>query len=465
MRYLKPESNESNILKFKKKRQLNIGIIIFGIIFIYLIATVVMYITAPHITVYEVRQGSILKDTAYTGLAIRDEIVVNATETGYINYYAQDTSKVKVGSNIYTLSNKKLEFEEVTPEEALELTSEEEHNIILKVQKFIHDYNDANFRDSYDFKNDVKNTLGSLNSQSKSDQLTALINQGNSAGIQVYSTTDDGVVVYSIDGMEDITVDTATLKDLDKTKHETTKFSNNTKVKAGDAVYKIVTNDAWTLMIELDEETATLLQEKKYVKAHFSKDNQILWATLQMKTIDGHYVAYLSFENSMVRYAKERYLDVELILEDETGLKIPKTAETEKEFYVVPRSYITQGGNSSNNGVLIQSKDPEGNAITEFSTVNIYYEDEEVVYLDPNEFEKNEVLLKPESNETLVLKEKKSLKGVYCINKGYAVFKQIKILCESDTYYIVEEGNSYGLSNYDHIALDSTGIKENDVVF
>ena len=45
------------------------------------------------------------------------------------------------------------------------------------------------------------------------------------------------------------------------------------------------------------------------------------------------------------------------------------------------------------------------------------------------------------------------------------MFKQITILCESDTYYIVEEGNSYGLSNYDHIALDSSNIQENDVVF
>ena len=35
-----------------------------------------------------------------------------------------------------------------------------------------------------------------------------------------------------------------------------------------------------------------------------------------------------------------------------------------------------------------------------------------------------------------------SLIGVYNINKGYALFKQIQILCESDEYYIVEEGNS-----------------------
>lgn len=459
------ETNESNIVKFKKRKQLNIGIVIFCMIFIYLVATVIMYITAPHITVYEVRQGSILKDTAYTGLVIRDEIVVNATEGGYINYYAKDSSKVKVGSKIYTLSNEKLSFEEVSTDEELELTSEEERNVVLKIQKFIHDYQDTNFRDSYDFKNDIKDSLGSLNSQSKLDQLTAMIDQGTLSGVNVYTTADDGVVVYSLDGMEGLTVDSATLEHLDKSKYQKTEFSNNTKIQAGDAIYKIITDDAWTLMVELDKETASLLQEKTYVKVNFTKDEQTLWATLQIKEVDGKYIAYLSFENSMVRYAKERYLDVELILEDETGLKIPKTAETEKEFYVVPRSYITQGGNSSNNGVLKQTKDAEGNSIAEFSTVDIYYEDEEVVYLDPNEFGKNDVLIKPESNETFQLKEKRSLKGVYCINKGYAVFKQINILCESDTYYIVEEGNSYGLSNYDHIALDSTGIEENDVVF
>ena len=99
--------------------------------------------------------------------------------------------------------------------------------------------------------------------------------------------------------------------------------------------------------------------------------------------------------------------------------------------------------------------------------VTVYYTDEEaqLAYLETSQFKSNDVLIKLESDERFTLKEKKTLKGVYCINKGYAVFKQINILCESDTYYIIEEGNSYGLSNYDHIALDSTNIQENDIVF
>ena len=57
------------------------------------------------------------------------------------------------------------------------------------------------------------------------------------------------------------------------------------------------------------------------------------------------------------------------------------------------------------------------------------------------------------------------LSGVYNINKGYAVFRQINILCEGEEYYIIEDGNDYGLSNFDHIALDNKNVHENDIVF
>lgn len=465
MRHMSEEKKSSKIIPFPNKQPINIGIIIFSIIFIYLLASVIMYITAPHTTVYEVRQGSILKDNAYTGLAIRDEIVVNATEGGYINYYAPDTSKVKVGEHIYTLSEEKLDFTSTTSETPLELSTEEERNLVLQVQKFVVDYDENKFESAYELKEELKDSLDNFHNQSKLEQLSALIESDTTANIQLYSTIDDGIVVHAVDGLEDLTVDSAKVSHLNKDGYKETRYANNAKVKSGDAVYKIITDDAWTIMIETDQETAIVLQEKKYIKVNFTKDQQSLWATLETKIEDGHYLAFLSFDTAMVRYAKERYLDIELILEDETGLKIPKSSMTEKEFFIVPMSYITHGGNSSKDGVLIQSKNSEGKTITEFINVTIYYEDQEFVYLDPNEFEKEVTLLKPESDEMYTLKEKKKLKGVYCINKGYAMFKQIKILCESDAYYIVEEGNSYGLSNYDHIALDSKGIKENDVVF
>ncbi len=454
---------ESNIVKFHKNRQLNIGLIIFGIIFIYLIATIVMYLTAPHITVYEVRQGSILKDTGYTGLALRDEVVVQAAGDGYINYYAPDCSKVKVGSDIYTLSEQKMVFDETTDESA-DITSTKEKNLIFAIQMFNYDYIPSDFDETYRLKSELQDSIGSMNNRDKLKQLNDILAQ-NSNGITLYPSSDDGLLVYGVDGMESLTKETVSFSDLEKSGYKKHVLTNNEKVKAGDNIYKIVMDDAWTLMIELDENTANQLQDKTYVKVHFTKDNQTLWADLVVEELEGHTVAYLHFENSMVRYAAERYIDIKLILEDEAGLKIPKTSKTQKEFYAVPKSYITLGGNSSDSGILLQSKDADGNLITEFTTVQIYYEDEEVVYLDPNDFDEGTILIMPDSNTTYALSERRKMDGVFCINKGYAVFKQIQILCESDSYYIVEEGNRYGLSNYDHIALDSSNIKENDVVF
>jgi hypothetical protein len=57
-----------------------------------------------------------------------------------------------------------------------------------------------------------------------------------------------------------------------------------------------------------------------------------------------------------------------------------------------------------------------------------------------------------------------SLIGVYNINKGYAVFKQINIMYENEDYAIVEQKTSYGIALYDHIALDGSKLTENQLV-
>ena len=85
-------------------------------------------------------------------------------------------------------------------------------------------------------------------------------------------------------------------------------------------------------------------------------------------------------------------------------------------------------------------------------------------YLDTENLKKGDTLLLPESSDTMDLLKTESIKGVYNVNKGYAVFKQVQILSESDEYYIIAEGNSYSLSNYDHIALNGDSVRDNQIV-
>ena len=128
-----------SIKKYKNKRELNIGIFLFAVVFIYLVVTVIMYLTGDNISVYEVREGSIVNDNSYTGLILRQEETVNAENGGYVNYYQNEDSKVKAGSNIYVLSPQKLDTESDTSDSGASSSSlnrEVLAGIISDIQNF-----------------------------------------------------------------------------------------------------------------------------------------------------------------------------------------------------------------------------------------------------------------------------------------------------------------------------------------
>lgn len=454
----------NNIQVYRKKWNINIGVIIFGVIFVYLVVTVLMYATAKHVSSYEVREGSILKDTSYTGLVLREETVIGAEADGYINYFAPEGSKVGRKTNVYSISSEKLDFsgqENTEESEDSGLTSEERDSIIQKAQSFSENFQNNKYEDTYTFKDSIENILSNSTAQSRQAQLSAMIESGQE-GLTTYVASDDGIIVYSVDGYEDLAMDQVTADMISRADYQKTELFNNTKVKSGDPAYKLVTNEEWTLVIQLDEEMTKELADTTSVKVRFTKDDQTTWAGFQIYNTEDADLGFLTFDHSMVRYVGERFLDIELILEDETGLKIPKSSVTEKEFYIIPEDYITLGGNSSQSGVLVQSDGEDAS----FHAVDVYYRDSEtgMVYLNMDELKKGDALIKPDSADTYTISEKASLQGVYNINKGYAEFKPVEILCESEEYYIVKSGNDYGLTNYDHIALDGSEIQENELV-
>lgn len=463
-----------NIQTYKKKGVWNIGLVLFGVVFIYLAVTVVTYLTKDRVAVYEVREGSILKDNAFSGIVIRQETVVNADSDGYVNYFTDPGQKAGVGANICTLSPEKLVSSGETEEnQEVALTAEDWNSISLKAQAFNESYNAQDFKSAQNLKTEVTSIVQNNTTQNRVTQLNTLLAEGMTEGLIVCQAPDDGVVEYSIDGYESLELKDIDEEYLSKENYTKTEYANNAKVSAGEPLYKLITSEEWTVVIKLTPELEEQYNQmydtdaQKYAQVRFVEDGQTLWAKLDIynKGKDDAY-GFLTFSSSMIRYADERFLDIELILENESGLKIPKTSLTSKEFYVIPESYLTTGGASTENGVMRRTKNKSGDEITEFVAATVFYRDTEagLLYLSKDTFKAGDVLIMPDSDETMSIGEIKELKGVYNINKGYAVFKQVNILCESEEYYIVEEGNSYGLSNYDHIALYGDSVQENDVV-
>ncbi len=450
----------TNIDHYRRRWTFNIGIIIFGIFFLYLVVRVLIFFTDNHVTAYEVREGSIVSDTSYTGFAIRDEALYNAQDDGYITYFATEGSKVGSKTNVYAISPEQLTFPKSTEKESRELSASEQEELLSKAQTFSENFSENQFADVYTLKTDLSNILNDQTAQNRQDQLSEM--QESGVDLTVYPSFGDGVIYYETDGYESITPETITADLVNKTDYSLTSLKDQTQVHFGDSVYKLIQDDAWTLAILVDEKMAKELADYTDIPVRFSKDNETATASLDLeKRADGTY-AFLTFQNGMVRYAQDRYVDIELILEDESGFKIPKSSVVQKKFYLVPEAYLTQGGDSSATGVLLDTE--EGTVFTE---VTVYYRDTKsgTVYLNTDDFSDGATLHKPDSEKTLLLDQTEKLKGVYNINKGYAVFKQIHILCESEEYYIVEEGNDYGLANYDRIALNGAGVRENEVIY
>lgn len=461
----KKNNKSVSIKKYRGRRDLNVGIILFAIVLIYLLVTVISYLGRDKISVYEVRKGSIVRDTSYTGLVVREETAVTAEADGYISYYQNENSKVKTGTNIYALSDEVIDTETGSENEVqgISLNPDLQSGIILQLQNYNENYSANDFAKIYSMKNSINTMLQDTYSVTRTQQLSSVIKD---SGIEVtsYKAPRDGIIALTVDGYENITKDTFTPDNFDLTQYENTVLSDQMQISAGDPVYRLITDESWSVIVPLDEETAESLikDEVSSIRVRVDKDSESMWADLSVIQKEGGYYGCLDFDNSMIRYAEDRFLNIELILEDESGLKIPKSSVVDQKFYVIPEDYITTGGNSSSSGIMISKQD--GNM--EFTPVDIYdVSDEGEVCISRDNVEEGTIILKPDSDETYVIGKTRSLQGVYNINKGYAVFKKVKILCENDEYYIVREGEDYSLSNYDHIVQNGKSVNADDIVF
>ena len=193
----------AKISQYKTKQEMNIGILIFTLILLYLIVTVFTYATSKRISTYEVRRGSIVKDNSYNGLILRQEVTASAESGGFISYFRNENSKVKNGSNIYAVSPVRLDTEVSSETEEFTPGDEVQKNLTLKTQSFNENFNPQKFYSVYTLKNEITGILRDASSQSKMMQLDHLISQ-NSGNIHVGKSAFDGVLVRTIDGYESL---------------------------------------------------------------------------------------------------------------------------------------------------------------------------------------------------------------------------------------------------------------------
>ncbi len=460
----------NKIKKYRKPLNLNIGMIIFGVIFIYVIVCVIMYFQTGHIVRYEVQEGSLAVDNVYRGIIIRDETVMYNQAAGYVNYYAREGERLAKNGLVYIVDETGRLNEEFNTAELGQnaLSNKDLSEFRSEIVNFVHSYDSAYYSSVYDFKNSLKNTVLKL----ANVNMLANISEMNGGAVNIinYSYAPvTGIVSYWVDGYEDLRPQDVTAEILDpkNSNYEKKQMLSNSLMALNDPVYKLCTSENWSLVIPVDSAKGAKLLEEEYVKVRFLKNQYESWGKVYMLTnADGNSYLRLDFNNSMITFINDRFLEVELIVEDETGLKIPLSSIVQKDFFLIPEDFLIPGGNNGGDSIMRQCYLEDGTISSELLEVEVYnYASEsKEYYLDSSVLNAGDILYKLDGQETYVISKRATLIGVYNMNKGYADFKQVNILYQNDEYAIVKSNTKYGLNVYDYIVLDAASVTDDQFI-
>lgn len=461
-------AESKKIIPYKRRITLNVGIILFLSISIYMSFFVVKFLTRKHIRYNEVVEGSISEDKTHTGLILRDESVEVAPSSGYINIYMRDGKRASAGGRVYSLDAtgdlKKLVEASAGKEDNISDSNVVE--IKKKLSNFTSNYSDSNFEYVYDTKYLLDNAASEYSNLINIENIDNISNE-NDLHLEIVTSPASGTVSYAMDDIVGKREEDLTKGDFDPAKHPISYVKNEQLIEANKEIYRIVNNENWSIYFEFDKGEEELYAEKKRLAVKFkSNDLELIGDYSVVETKDGYRLGKLTFDKYMIQFISNRYVDFDIQALSVSGLKIPSKSVIEKDFYIIPVAFKTKGGDNVRDG-FYKEVDNDGSATTVFVPVEIIKETDINCYIniDNDEIKKGTKLIKPDSSETYEVANTEKLLGVYNINKGYTIFKTIDIIGSNKEFYIIDKGTQNGLKVYDHILLNPDGVMEGDFIY
>jgi hypothetical protein len=448
--------SDNKVVKFKRRKSINIGVIVFLILFLYIAINVYIYFTKEHLSIYEVHEGSTAIDNRISGLILRNETLENSNKAGYVSYYQKEGARVAKNSSVYSIDDSgNMSDILATGDLSIKLSAKDSAEIKRSIRDFRNSYSDTNYSSVYDFKEEAESTVLDILTNTVIDNEKKLKDEtGQNLTYQTVKSKASGIVSFYSDGYETVTPDTVTMDMFKPENYKRIALRTNDIIDQNKPIYKLITSEEWKLVLPLTKDQYKLLSGKEQVTFTILEDDLKQTGALSLSQIDSQAYAVITMNKYLSNYLEERYLDVELDFDTVEGLKIPLTSVVEKDFYLVPKEYESMGADSTDTGFIIESYNKKtGEASYDFTHTDIYYEDDAYAYIDAEQFAPGTFIHSSTGTERYTLGPTNKLTGVYNVNQGYAIFRRIEILYQNDEYCIVSDKTTNGLSAYDQIAL------------
>ena len=290
-------AKNKKIVRYRKPFHLNIGLIIFGIILIYLMFYIYSYFTSTHISVYEVIYGTIAVNNSYTGLALRSEEIVLAEHSGEINYYRKEASKAGIGDLIYSIDSDGTIAGAINSadEDTTSLNKESLEHLEKEISEYSNSYQSNAFYQIYTFKDDINAEIAEALSMGALNSITDAVSAAeNNATFHKGTSPKDSIVVYYTDGYEDVTAETFAPEMLDESLYSKVNLRDKKRIETGEAACKLITDENWEIVFAVTEEKAKQMEGASTVRIRFKKDNTVTRVPFTITERDGEFYMILS---------------------------------------------------------------------------------------------------------------------------------------------------------------------------
>lgn len=473
----KPKKN-SNVIKLSRAARFNSTLIIFFIILVYVVASVIKSISKEPITTYKVSSSNINNNIKCTGIALRNENMVNTNKSGYLIYFVRDGDKIKKGAPICTVDETgnvitTIKAAGESDDGNALFTNADYASIRNTIDTYKSSYTDENFSNIYNFKSAIESKVMELSSQVMMEQ----INKGGakvSSTLENITSNESGVVTYYLDGFEKKTPETLAEDDFNQTNYKKTSLKTGDILDSGSTAFKLVADENWHIVCQITNEQAEKLKEEDHVRFTINGSPNDISASFSISQKENSSFLTIPLKKYMVDYVDERFLSIEIILNKFEGLKVPNTALVEKETYKIPKGYIIQDEESNTKSVTVQRFDntaSDSDALEDMSstmtTVNliVYKSDDDYVYVDKDAFIDTDILFTPGNtkNTPVLSLERYKMTGVYIANEGIADFVEVEVVMSQDEFTILHD-DGY-LKEFDNVVLDSSQVEENQTLY
>ncbi len=460
------KNRDSNVVRITRTVKMNAALILFGVVLVYVAASIIIAMTKKPITTYQISSSNINNNISCTGIALRSEKEVTSTKSGYLIYFVRDGDRVSKNAPVCTVDetgNVIKEIQTTPTSSAKEFTSADYSDIRSAIDVYKSSYKDEEFYTIYNFKGQIESKVMELSNSI----MVQMVKEGGAAvssTLESIHSADSGIIVYYVDGMEAKTPETLTESDFVKADYKKQSLKSGDIMNAGSTVFKIVTDENWKIVCQLTEEETTSIMAESEIRFTINGSTQDHYSEYEIiRKSDSNFLV-LSLDKYMIDYIDERFLNIEIILNRYEGLKIPNSSIVEKTVYKVPVDYVNLT-DPKDPLVTIRTIHEDGSSDDEEKPLNAFKHVEQYYYVEESRLDIAAQLVKPYRTETLAVSalERIQVSGVFVANEGIADFTEIEIVKSQDEFTIIKDGRL--LKEYDNIVLDADEVKENQTLY